>query len=171
MSEEKLIKNLRVNVSQTHYKVLKAYSDDLDIPLSRLVTMAVDSELLRDNPFGYDLSIPEVDWEDYTYADEATKILDYLKVYNAPIELSFLVLLRHDIGIPDLETFMKAFAECLKYEFVLPYMKKPLYGTKERLYYKRMDLIEGKAKSKRFKQYEKLKREFEAIERAKEKMK
>lgn len=84
------------------------------IPMSRLLAIAIDKELEQDHPFGYDLTLPETgDYPNYTFADESAKIKKYVDRLTTGLGLDYLTLLRKDIGIEDKETFLAAFKECL----------------------------------------------------------
>lgn len=164
MSEDKLLVGMRANVGQYHAEKLKQFSNKTDLPIARLIAIAIDNELEKEKPFDVDLKIPEVDWEEYTYSDEAGKILSYLKKYGTGIELSLLLVLRYDVGVPDKETFINAFAECIKYDCIEPYLKKTVYSKEERLFYRRKDLLEG-AKKNRYNKFLRLQKEFEGMKK------
>jgi hypothetical protein len=107
-------------VSNHHYAALMSYQKKTGVDVGRLIATAIDRELLRNEPFKFDLTIPSVDesYVEYAYIEEAGKILNLLRKHKTGLTLYFLVLCRHDIGVPEKETFMLAFRECIDKGFV-----------------------------------------------------
>lgn len=142
-----LIKKVAL-VSKYHCIELDKVKNKTKIPLSRLLTIALDNELLKDKPFDLDFTFP--DSIDFAYADEASKILDFLSVNKFGIGLDNLLLLRHDMGIHTREAFLGGFNECLSRNILDSYRPKDTVNikyTKNYLHYKLF--IKGSARERK----------------------
>jgi len=88
------------------------------IPLYTLISIALDHELDRKNPFEFDEEDEE--FIEGVYSDEAAKILKFMSNISGMTK-NTLVTLRHDIGIPDRTAFLGAFRECYLKGFIEAY--------------------------------------------------
>lgn len=145
-----------VTISKTLDEKLLKISEATGVPPQRLLAFQLEGIPL------VKYEIPKVDWEEYAYADQAHKIITYLQKYGSDIDLDLLIILRHDIGLPNIDTLLKAFAECIHHKFIITKMKIPRFHPDKppRQVYgliKNTDTI----KNKRYTQYLKLKQEFE----------
>lgn len=108
--------NFMVNVSSfvsfKHRDALKSISQKREIPVSRLISFAIDNELQKENAFAFDTTLPESDG-DFKYANEAGKFMTFMNKLKSSQGLDILMILRYDIGIPDRDVFLGAFKECL----------------------------------------------------------
>ena len=116
MSEDKKVNLKLMNAYSTylsdyHTNLLRKINAKTRIPIARLIAIAVDNELMRDNPCNLDLRSPETDYEEFKFSSEATKILTFIKKLNRGLGLDYLLLLRYDIGVEDKEKFKEGFRE------------------------------------------------------------
>lgn len=167
MSEGNKMATLNVTTSRHAETVIKAIAVERKLTYSRVIAIAIDNELGKDKPFEFDLTLPEEDTcEDLIYADEGGKLLDYMaKIRGAGLDT--LILLRHDIGIPDKDTFLATFKECLGNDMIessLPPLKKGLIQHAEGyLYYHLKGHKSGRSNKmakNRYKEYLRLHKEF-----------
>lgn len=93
---------------------LKKLSIEKNVPVSRLIAIALDNEMESPNPFNYPVELPTSEYIPYGYVDEAGKILTFLMSLPAGTGLDSLMLCRREIGINDKETFMLAVRELLE---------------------------------------------------------
>lgn len=144
MSDKTFI-SLSTALSNYHAEKLQYHSSDRGLPLSRLIAFAVDNELAKEKPFAnFPRSIPDEEHEEYAYADQAGKILQFLKGTGG-LSLDMLIVLRHDIGVPDISDFLAAFKECIDKKFVeayTPHRAGRYFETKNNYVYYR---LKGKA--------------------------
>lgn len=158
-------------VPKFHHEKIRAISKARKMPMSRLIALLIDDELLKDKPFSYDLSLAGEESTEYAYAEEAGKLLNFLKALDKGMGLDVLTMLRYHIGIPDKIVFLGAFQECLSKEMIEPYKEK-LPSNRAPMpddYYSYRVAGAGKARSKKllskdakdFAKYQKLKKKFE----------
>jgi hypothetical protein len=138
MSDEndKLMVKVTTYVSKKHYAKIEEMAKKYQLPISRMVAIAVDHEFVRGDAFEFDMSIPDEEYDDHTYAEEGGKILKYLQTQKEGLSLDLLILLRHDIGVPNRDTFLRAFGSCIGLDFIEKY-------TKERKFSKTMQFYHG----------------------------
>ena len=134
-----------------------------------LLSRLIDDELNKDAPFNFkDYELPSVKEGSLDFADEGGHLLMYMGKLRKPQSLDTFCNLRHDVGIPDLETFLYTFAECLSHKVIRQvksknrYIEKPLYEiTPEEGH----ETVKKKRnKSSRYERFLKLKKEFESEE-------
>lgn len=159
-----------VGLTSNHNKeLLDKIALSKKIPITRLVAIAIENELLKDNPFNYDIDTPSEEYTPLAFASEAQKILDYLGKVSG-LSLDMLCILRHDIGIPDKKLFMLAFRECLLSNFLEEFKPKmPRFVTfkydDDYVFYRikgsgKKEQKEIRKKASKYETYQKLKREF-----------
>lgn len=151
---------VNVHLPKLTYELLKGMSQARDLPVSKLICYAIDNELDCDPPFNYGTNIPDMEYKEYEYAEEASKILKYLmKHFQKPgTGLDMLLLCRRDIGIEKRDRFLLGFRELLEkglIEEFYPQKVKFRYGKDYRYYRPSIDVIE-EAKSTRKKTARKL---------------
>lgn len=162
---------VQANIGKVHADKLSKFSKMYNLPVSRLIAIAIDNEIFdNDKPFKIDLSLPE-DFQEYAFAEQAYQILVFLRTQKVGMSIDMLYVLRHDIGIADRETFLGAFKECLDKGMIEPVIapKSIKYGNLERettLYQATKIKIAGKdkedlKKDARYEKYLKLKKEFD----------
>lgn len=97
-----------------HVKQLEEYAKKRGVMLSRLISLAIENELKRDNPFEYSCKLPDKTGAlPHTYADEVGKICKYMRRVGSTMDLDVWHMCRHEIGVPDSETFLLAFREAI----------------------------------------------------------
>lgn len=157
--------------SKHFYEKLREYSFSVEMPTSRIIASLIDNAIMRKVPFEYDLTLPSKDdILEHAYAEEGSILLNYFKSLNVGMGLDQLVMLRHDVGIPDKEILLTVFRECLDNNLIEGFTppKKPgrapfPEGYK---YYRSVQRKARKSKVRRrnndddFAQYLKLKRKF-----------
>lgn len=119
MSDE-LLSKVAGYVSHARRDQLEKIVQEKKVPLSRLIAIAIERELESEKPFEFDVSLPDDEFVDFAFADEAGKILDYMGKI-AGLSLDLMVLARHDMGVPDRQTFMYAVRECIAKELLVPF--------------------------------------------------
>lgn len=118
--EQKSVK-IQAFISHALAKQLQYYSKRHELPMSRLVAIALDNEIYDNEeniPFKWDYTLPKGEYAEYAFAEEAGRILTFMKNDEKGMSLDFLLTLRHDIGIKDKKVFLAAFNECLEKEMI-----------------------------------------------------
>ena len=172
--DERNSKGVAGNISFKHYDRVLKFCRMYDLPLSRLVAIAIENELERDAPFKINLKLPEGQYVENSFADQAGKIYKFMKTLRTGIELDFAYVLRHDIGIPDKDEFLAGFNECLQQgmieKFEAPRSVKYIHNQGIAYLYRakinapevrKKILKKAKTKEQKFAEYQKLKKEFE----------
>jgi len=150
--------------SRYHFQQLDKIREETGISIGRLICIAIDNELMKEEPFKLDTEIPDVEHVEFAFADQAGKIIEYMKTLRSPIGLDMLLLLRHDIGIPERETFLLAFKECLTVRLIEPKEHKNdryrpdyvMYGLKKEDVVKKV-----RKQASEYDRYLRLKRKYE----------
>jgi hypothetical protein len=144
--EEPLVR-LNSHVAKVTGDILLDLSVEMDLPISKLIAYALDNEMDCAEPFKYDVTIPDVPYREFEYADEASKLLKYLmKNFASGTGLDMLVLCRRDIGVPDKARLLLGYRELLKREMVeefYPQHTKFRYGKNYRYIRPTQDVIEN----------------------------
>ncbi len=117
MTDDKLMERISCFISKHAKNKLMYYAHDKMMTLNRLVGIALDNELMKEKPFDLETDYPDEEYVEYAYVDDAAKIIAYLK-RSTGFGLDMLLLMRHDIGIPDKRVFLLAFRECVEKEFL-----------------------------------------------------
>ena len=157
------------HVSRHTREILDEIQQKKKLPMIRLIAMAIEHELERENPFEYDVTVPSDKYVEHAYASDAGKILTYLK-RSSGMSLENLCIMRHDIGIPDKKTLLLAFRECLLSRQIESYKPKKQLNSKfdyneDDVFYR----IKGagtfkkkveRKKATRYDMFQKLKKEF-----------
>jgi hypothetical protein len=99
--------------SSKTYRKLEIHSEKNHISISQLVAIALDQQFDKDYPFTLEISLPDDDFVDYAYADEAGKIMSFLDDTEVGSTLEVLYLLRHEMGIESRGRFLGGFKELL----------------------------------------------------------
>lgn len=98
--------------------MLKALSEKHELPISRLICIAIDNELDVDVPFNYPCFQPESPYVEFAYAEEAGKILKFLEKFPTGTGRDMLMLCRRDIGIDSRAEFMLGYRELLEKKMI-----------------------------------------------------
>jgi hypothetical protein len=111
-------------ISRHNRDKLDSLVQTMRIPISRLVAIAIAKEFERgEDAFKYEYDLPDDEYVEHTFINEASKILVYMKKI-AGMSMQDLFLVRHDIGIPDGLTFRYAFRELVLQKMVETYKPK-----------------------------------------------
>jgi hypothetical protein len=101
-------------VSKSTYLFLRELSIQTSLPVSKLISFAIDNEMDAKIPFNYPCLEPTNEFIEGAYQAEALKISDYLKNFEGGADIETIMMHRRDIGIPDKNTLMLAVREMLK---------------------------------------------------------
>jgi len=164
------MKPMKFLMPQHHSEKVREISKERQISIYRLLAFAVDNELQKEIPFEFDISLPEQESLEFTYAEQGGMILDFVKTLRLGAGLDILLLLRYKIGIPDKQEFLLAFTELLNNEMLeafVPPVKVGQFPNPEGYYYYRakgtgpaMSVKKTRNKGARYQQYLKLQKEF-----------
>lgn len=127
---DKKLEKVQAWTSKNTKEKLLYFTMEKKSSISRLIAIALEKELLSSRPFDYDLTLPDEEIEEFAYADQAGKILHFLKGQHFGMGLDTLCLCRFDIGVPDKREFLLAFKDILQRDFLESYKPKPT----ERMY-------------------------------------
>lgn len=109
-------------LSLNHSSALDKFSKMYGLPISRLLAIAIENEMNKDAPFKISLQLPDTgEYVENSFADEAGKIVKFMKTLRSGISLDFLYILRHDFKIPDSSAFLGGFKECLDHDLIESY--------------------------------------------------
>ncbi len=108
------------------YRILKGISDKIRMPISQMIAIAIDNELDAPKPFNYPIAMPESEFVEGSYFDEAKKILDFLKKRRTGMDVETLILCRRDIGVEDRETLLLGLRELLNTSLVEEFFPRRL---------------------------------------------
>lgn len=110
--EDSNFKPVRVYLPKSIAVILEAQSDLKNLPISRLIAIALDNEMTHGQPaLDYPLDKPTSPYIEQAYADEAGKILKFIEASSTPLSLDMLMLCRRDIGIMQKDVFMLGIRE------------------------------------------------------------
>lgn len=123
MSDVKSTVDVYGKVSKHYKKLLDELVKRKNLPVTTLISIAIEKEFRREDPFDFTLDVPTEEYVEFAFATEAEKILNYLKI-NYGQSLTMLMILRHDIGIEDPHLFHLAFRECLLTKQIESYVPK-----------------------------------------------
>jgi len=114
-----------VYISKKVFKYLEHYAEVLQLPIGRLAAIAVERELTKDKPFDVEIKLPEKGtYEEFSYSDEAGKIMRWWKQNDAMVTLDQAYILRHDMGIEEGEAFLAGMRECMEGGFLEGYIPR-----------------------------------------------
>jgi len=122
--DDRNMDEFKVYVSLHVGKELRRLGKLHGLTVSRLISYAIENEMLEENGFQVDLTLPESTVE-HSYAGEANRILGYLKKLRTGMTLDLLYIARHDFGVPDKTAFLGGLKECLDQKMVEEYLAPP----------------------------------------------
>ncbi len=99
-------------------RIVRETSERMGLPMSRLIGYAVDNELLAVQPFAFPCPLPMNTYVEHAYMEEAQRIYNYLLKFPNGLGRDQLVLCRHDLGIPNKETFLQGLRELFEREMI-----------------------------------------------------
>lgn len=137
------------------------------LPLSALLSMLIDNELEKEDPFHYDMTLPE-ETEDGVHAETGGIFLNYMTGNPRGMSLDRLLTYRHEMGIESKEALLYVISHCLKTKLIEqvepPERRGGLLWPDGHCYYRRAGIKSGrsnKMKAKDFNTYLRLKKKFE----------
>lgn len=149
----------KATIGKEMEQILAQASYDLQLPVSRLLAIALEHELERERPFDYLLTPPLEEYVEFAHADSAGRILNYInKNFPNGIGLDSLMLLRLDMGIDSKEEFMLGFRELTEKKMVesfFPLKAKYRYHKSYR-YWRAAADVRLKEKQNRYKEIERI---------------
>lgn len=101
------------------FAVLKAKSEESNLPIGWLICYALDNELDSPVPFNYPCLFPSNEYIPQAYLHEAQKIVDLLLKSPKGMGRESLMLCRRNIGVVDRNTFMLALRELFENDIVI----------------------------------------------------
>lgn len=123
--KDKKMLSVQAYIGRKHFEQLLVLSRILKLPVSRLICIAVDNEFQKEEPFKLNLELNQDEYVEYAFADEAGKLMNFMKGLRNGMSLDLLYVLRKDIGIPDRTIFLQAFNECVKQGIIESYINPP----------------------------------------------
>lgn len=91
-----------VNISKKIFEKLKNISEEMSLPMSRLIAIAIDNEFESSQPFTYKIDTDLEEYDEDKYIVEAKKVFNYLKKnFKNGIGYDMLLLCRLDFDISD----------------------------------------------------------------------
>lgn len=157
--EEENMPKMVFRCPKYHCDKLRKISIARKISMSRLVAFAIDNELEKDRPFSFSTDIPDDDFIEGAYADEAGRILEFIRGLRKGAGLDILLLLRHKMNIPDKSKFLGGMRELLLKEMIEYFTPphNPMYNGPydcDYLYYRvKNNVVDRKKLSKNEKDY------------------
>ena len=110
---------MRIFIPKSIYNILKFKSEEMRLPMQRLILFAMDNELDSGEPFNYVTKTPDQSYVEYAYAEQATKLRSYLMKFPQGTGVDTLLLCRRDIGIPDRDILLLALRELVEQEIAI----------------------------------------------------
>jgi len=160
-TENKMTK-IQAFVGKTQFEKLRYYAQTLNLPLSRLVSYAIENEIDKLKPFDLVVKLPKsIEYKPDTYAKEASKIVNFLRGQEYGMTLDLLLVLKTDIGLKSYDDVINGLLECIHHKI----LEKKTYRHKQGEHYRlkkdseREDAV--KKKTDRYELFQKLKREFQ----------
>lgn len=118
MSEE-LMYRVSLKVPKSHYNILSEIAKQRNVTMTSLALQALDNEILKEKPFQVDVSLPDIsEFEEYTYASQATKIIQYIANFKFGIPLESLAFHYRDIGLESVDDLRHGLAEAVAKNFI-----------------------------------------------------
>lgn len=109
---------VKVYMPKSLHYILKARSNEVHMPISKLICIALDNELDVSTPFLYPTELPDSPYVPDAYVDEAGKIYEFLKNIPYGIARDHLLLCRRDMSIQTRDVLLLAYRELLKTELI-----------------------------------------------------
>lgn len=128
VSDDNHYTSINIYLPRKFFEVLQKHSEEMQLPISRLICYAIDNELDALAPFNYMALDPTTEYVPDAYIEEAGKILRFIQDFPNGIGRDALMLFRRTIGIPNKTTFMLALRELFKAEMVVETVRKPVHN-------------------------------------------
>jgi hypothetical protein len=101
---------LTINICKSTRALLDTKCRETGFHLKKLIAIAIDNELDAANPFNYPAELPETEYKEDDYIEEAVKIFDLIKKHGS-IDKEYLLLSRRDVGIENKSAFLHGLRE------------------------------------------------------------
>lgn len=91
------------------------------IPMSRLIGLSLDNEMLRENPFECNTTAPlphEVPMKKFEYADQANKLAKWLRQFPRGCDRELMIICRKDYGVETREEVLLGWRELFLLDLV-----------------------------------------------------
>jgi len=118
---------IKVYVTKSTLEILKQKSAEKQLPVSRLVSYAIDNELDSTHSFNYPCELPTDDYKEYLFVSEARKVLTFLERLENGTSIDQLLLARRDIGIEDKAVLLSAIRELFEKNFLESFIPKTMF--------------------------------------------
>lgn len=115
---------IKVYLPRETARFIKDKSEEIGVPMSRLVAICVDNERSAPSPFNYPCDLPTSPFIERAYADEASKLISFLSKFEYGTSLDTLMICRRDVGIESREVLMLAFRELIEVGIVEEFKPK-----------------------------------------------
>lgn len=137
---------VKVYLPKETIRLLKIAARDHRLPVSRICAIAIDNEFDQgEHSFNYPFTIPQTAFTEHEHADEAGKILNFLRRYPDGLAKDVLMMCRRDLGVESREKFLLGFRELLNADLVEIFTKNLTYGeSSDRVRFKTEDPAEVK---------------------------
>lgn len=137
---------VKVYLPKETARLLKIAARDKFLPVSRLCAIAIDNEFDQgEHSFNYPFVLPTTPFTQSEYADEAGKILNFLRRYPDGLSQDVLMMCRRDLGVESREKFLYGYRELVEADLIEEFTKNLNYGTSSiRVRYKTEDATEMK---------------------------
>ena len=107
------------SIVKSDYNKLAFHSEASGMPKARLIAIALHKELNREKPFKLPIETPDTFYEEFKYADQAGKILEFLRLQDVGLGLDMLYMLREEIGIKSDEELIEAWRELIEQDVLV----------------------------------------------------
>lgn len=154
---------MQVYLPKSLFGILKKAGEKMNLPLSRLMIYALDNELDSPVPFNYLCSWPLNEYIENAYADEATKIYNFLLKFPSGIGRDMLMTCRRDVGITNKNDLMLGLRELMKKDMVIeasPSKKTTFTYNPEYKYIRLREVNRGALLDRKKRELEKLEKEL-----------
>jgi len=121
IKKDQILHAITTYVPKHQYELIRRLAKVKQLTMAKLVTNVIENEIDMGGKFDYKIEMPQCEYVEYAYADEAGKILEFMAKLRKGLPLDTLVMCRHDIGVECRETFLLAFRECVEKELIQAY--------------------------------------------------
>jgi hypothetical protein len=116
---------VKISIPNEQYKFLCKLSESTMLPLSRLISYAVDNERDSRTPFYYPAAEPQTIYVPHAYTDEAQNIFAFIQRFPSGISRDNLLIFRRQFGVPNKSVVLLALRELLEMKLVFETAVKP----------------------------------------------
>ena len=100
---------------------LKKISQERQLPMSKLISIAIENELEQEHPFNFPIEFPHGEYEEDKYTNEAAKLLRFLNhMPGGGLPIDSMKLFHREIGVPR-DLIVYALRELLEKHMVTEY--------------------------------------------------